>query len=584
MLESMAQQDSSVRLDTTRAALVGVLALAASLATGQLVGAFVSPAASPYVAVGDSVIDLAPAWLVEFGKDTFGTANKTVLLLGMAVVLVVVAVLAGLGSRSRPHPGVVVVAVFGLIGAVAVTTRPELGIAAALAPVAAGVVGAGVFVLLHRYAAQGPVAASGSDRRDRRTAAPAPDAAPAAGEALTADATGDADTAAVDDTADAHLADLTAAGADGPGRPLAGRDATGGGDTSRRRFLVGSLVVATGAGAAGAVGQWLTGPDIGSSRRAVGSLTPVARTPAIPPGADFVADGTPAIITEASDFYTIHTALVVPTVRAEDWRLRIHGMVRRPLTLDYAQLRARPLVERTITMACVSNPVGGDLVSTATFVGVDLAELLSDVGIDDGAEQLLSTSEDGFTAGTPVDVVRDRDRGAMLALGMNGEPLPLEHGFPVRMVVPGLYGFVSATKWLVDLEVTTWRAKAPYWLQRGWAREAPVKTQSRIDAPSGGATVDAGTAVVAGTAWAPHTGIRAVEVRVGDGPWQRAELAAEVNVDTWRMWRAEVDLPPGEHRLTCRATDAGGTTQPAQQSDVLPDGATGWHQIDVTAR
>lgn len=344
---------------------------------------------------------------------------------------------------------------------------------------------------------------------------------------------------------------------------------------------MGSAGALVGAGVLGGIGQWLAGPDVEASRRAIGPFRLAKRAPKIPAGADFAKAGTPTIITSNEDFYTIHTAFVVPRLRAEDWQLRIHGMVDNPMTLTYDDLRARPLVERTLTLACVSNPVGGDLISTANFVGVDLAEVLAEAGIRRGAEQLFSTSHDGFTAGTPIDVVTERDRGSMLAIGMNGVPLPVEHGFPVRMVVPGLYGFVSATKWLVDLEVTTWKARTPYWLPRGWAREAPVKTHSRIDTPRG--EVKAGKVTVAGTAWAPHTGIEAVEVRVGEGDWQPAQLATEVSKDTWRMWRATVDLPSGTHRIACRATDRSGYTQTGEEAPVAPNGATGWHSIEVTA-
>jgi DMSO/TMAO reductase YedYZ molybdopterin-dependent catalytic subunit len=256
-------------------------------------------------------------------------------------------------------------------------------------------------------------------------------------------------------------------------------------------------------------------------------------------------------------------------------------MVDRELSLSFADLTARPLVERLITMTCVSNEVGGSLVSTATFVGVDLGDLLRAAGVRDGADQLLSTSLDGWTAGTPTALVLEPDRGALLAVGMNGEALPREHGFPVRMVVPGLYGYVSATKWLADLELTTFAARDAYWVQRGWAARGPIKTQSRIDTPRG--SVPAGRVQLAGTAWAQHIGVERVEVRADDGPWRPAELATEVNRDTWRMWRAEVDLAPGRHVLQCRATDRSGDTQPEQPRPPVPDGATGWHTVTVTA-
>jgi DMSO/TMAO reductase YedYZ molybdopterin-dependent catalytic subunit len=232
-----------------------------------------------------------------------------------------------------------------------------------------------------------------------------------------------------------------------------------------------------------------------------------------------------------------------------------------------------------VTLACVSNPVGGDLISTATFTGVDLRELLMEVGVAPGADQAFSTSVDGWYTGTPVDVLLEQGRGAMLAVGMNGEALPLEHGFPVRMVVPGLYGYVSATKWVTDLELTTFAAKAGYWLKRGWAEQAPIKTQSRIDSPRGYAALPAGRVTVAGIAWSQPTGIGRVEVSMDGGPWQEAELATDVSGDTWRMWRIDFDLAPGGHSVRSRATAADGVLQTEAVADPVPDGATGWPDV-----
>ena len=353
---------------------------------------------------------------------------------------------------------------------------------------------------------------------------------------------------------------------------------------SRRRFLWTSGGVLAGAGAFGAAGGLLAGRfDASSSRAAVGDLTPAAPAPPIPPGADFASAGTPRFLTSNRDFYRVDTALVsVPQVRAEDWLLRVHGLTDRTKTFTFGDIRDRPLVERTITMTCVSNEVGGPYVSTANFVGVPLRDLLAEAGVRPGADQLFSTSVDGWTAGTPVEAVMDPNRGALLAIGMNGEPLPLEHGFPARMVVPGLYGFVSATKWVVDMELTTFDARESYWRRRSWGVKAPIKTQSRIDVPRGFATVPAGTVTIAGIAWAQTIGVAKVEVRVDGGPWRAAELATEVNSQTWRMWRTEVDLGPGQHKAEVRATDRRGKTQPADRVPPIPDGATGWHSTDFT--
>ena len=258
------------------------------------------------------------------------------------------------------------------------------------------------------------------------------------------------------------------------------------------------------------------------------------------------------------------------------------GMVERELDISFDELRGRPLEERTITLTCVSNEVGGPYVSTANFVGVPLRDVLNEAGVRAGADQLVSRSADGWTAGTPTDLVLEADRGALLALGMNGEPLPVEHGFPVRMVVPGLYGYVSATKWLVELELTTFSAFDPYWAKRGWAKRAPIKTMSRIDKPQGFEVVAPGRVVIAGVAWAQHRGIARVEVRIDDGPWQEATLSTEVNLDSWRMWRTEFDLALGGHTAQVRATDETGYQQTEDRVDPIPDGATGWHSITFT--
>ncbi len=353
----------------------------------------------------------------------------------------------------------------------------------------------------------------------------------------------------------------------------------------RRRFLVTSAQVGAAAAVAAWLGRWLLGEqsDVSASRANVRLPAPVPPAAVPPPSADLAVPGATPFITPNGDFYRVDTALVLPAVPAEDWSLRVHGMVDRELTLDFADLLDRPMVERIITLACVSNEVGGSLVGNARWLGVPLRDVLESAGVHEGADQLVSRSADGWTAGTPVRIVTD-GRDALLAVGMNGEPLPQSHGFPVRMVVPGLYGYVSATKWLVDLELTTFDAYDAYWVRRGWAEQAPIKTMARIDTPRAVATLDAGRVVIAGTAWAQHRGIDTVEVRVDDGLWSAASLAAEASVDAWRLWSHEWVATPGQHTLQARAIDGNGDVQTERRAEPFPDGASGWHSVDVEVR
>jgi DMSO/TMAO reductase YedYZ molybdopterin-dependent catalytic subunit len=505
------------RLPLLVAVLTGVLGVGAALAVGHLVAGVLHPNASPFLAVGNTAIDLTPSALKEFAVRNFGTKDKLVLISGMGVVLFGFAVIAGLLSRRNPLPGTVLAVVLGGLGIAAVLARPDLEVLDVVAPLTSLVVGVAAFRWLHKLALRGRGATTWEDM-----------------------------------------------------------------DTDRRRFLTMSAGVAVGAGMAGAGGQLLAaGVDVEGSRSAVGPLVPVSPAPPIPAGADFARLGTPRFITPNGDFYRVDTALSVPRVRAEDWALRIHGAVDREMRLSYAYIRRMPLVERTVTITCVSNEVGGNYVSTSNFIGVPLRDILAGAGVKPGAEQVFSTSVDGWTCGTPVADVLDR---GLLAIGMNGEPLPVEHGFPARMVVPGLYGFVSATKWVVDLELNRFADKQSYWLKRGWGQRAPIKTQSRIDVPGGFANVPAGKVTVAGVAYAQHRGIAKVEVRADGGPWVTAELATEVNKDTWRMWQAQLELAPGQHTVECRATDQTGATQTDQRVTPIPDGATGWHSTRFTVR
>ncbi|MBV9845051.1 MAG: molybdopterin-dependent oxidoreductase [Kutzneria sp.] len=508
------------------AALVGILAVAAALAAGHLVAGFVDPAASPFLAVGDSAIDLTPPPLKDFAVRAFGTTDKVVLLIGMGAVLTLAAVAAGLLSRRSPVPGTVLAVMLGLLGVAAVYSRGNLSQLTVLAPAASLSIGVAVFRWLHTVAS----------RRARRLSGP-----------------------------------CAAAGGMGPA------------GTDRRRFLVTSAGVAIGSGLAGLGGQLAAGRvDVEASRAKVTTMVARHPRPAVPSGADFAGQGTPTFLTPNRDFYRIDTALSVPRLRAEDWSLRVHGMVDRELRLTFDDIATMPLQVRTITMACVSNEVGGPYISTADFVGVPLRELLARAGVRSGADQVFSTSVDGYTAGSPVAETLDPGRDAMLAIGMNGEALPAEHGFPARLVVPGLYGYVSATKWVTDIELTTFADKRSYWVPRGYSAKAPIKTESRIDSPQGLTTIKAGRLTVAGIAWAPTKGISKVELRMDGGPWQPADLGIEVSGQAWRMWRKEYDLAPGSHTVVSRATDGSGYTQTADQVGPIPDGATGLHTIVFT--
>nr|WP_067461345.1 molybdopterin-dependent oxidoreductase [Actinomadura macra] len=359
-------------------------------------------------------------------------------------------------------------------------------------------------------------------------------------------------------------------------------DRAGGTDGGRRRLLVTGAGVLGAAVAGGVVGRLLLRREDVSAIRA-GVRLPAPSSPAtqVPAGTQVRVPGMTAFRTSNRDFYRVDTALTLPQVDPRDWTLRIHGIVDRPVELTFEDLLARPLVERDITLACVSNQVGGDLAGNARWLGTSLAALLRRAGVRAGADQILSRSADGMTLSTPLAAVLD-GRDALLAVGMNGEPLPVAHGFPARLVVPGLYGYVSATKWVVDLKVTRFATDRAYWTRRGYAEQAPVKTFSRIDVPKPLARVRAGRVAVAGTAWAQHRGIDAVEWQVDDGPWRQARLAPVPGLDTWRQWVAEWDATPGSHTLRVRATDGTGATQPADRAPPLPDGATGWHSVVVT--
>jgi len=510
------------------AAVTGVVAAIVVLGLAEVLALFFGSAASPLFAVGSLVIDLAPPGVKDLMITLFGTGDKAVLFVLMGIVLVVISGLAGLAERRRLPLGIVLFGLGGLLGLVAVLTRAGatgfLGV-----PVIVGAV-AGVVVLR-----------VGIDRLGRW-----------------------------EDAAERREAASGAAAA-GP-------------QFERRRFLTMTLVaggIALLAGSGARVVNAMTAAVTELRSKIVLPKAAVAEQP-VPAAARLDVAGISPYVTPNSDFYRIDTALQVPSVDSASWRLRVTGLVENEVEIDFAELLAKPLVEHMTTLACVSNDVGGDLIGNALWLGYPIRELLAEAKPAAGADMVLSTSIDGFTAGTPLDVLQDEGTQALLAVGMNGEPLPLEHGFPVRMVVPGLYGYVSATKWVVELEVTRFADAEGYWTPRGYDAKGPVKLASRIDTPVSGAALKTGSRVpVAGVAWDQHVGVAGVEVRVDNGPWQSARLADSVSADTWRQWVYEWMPERGSHVLEVRATSVDGTTQSPDYVPPAPNGAEGWHSITV---
>ncbi|WP_436775472.1 molybdopterin-dependent oxidoreductase [Yinghuangia sp. YIM S09857] len=535
------------------AALCGVLAGAAAVAASEFAAAFVRREAAPLVTVGQSVIDRTPRGLKEYAIREFGTNDKLVLQLSVGAILLVFSALLGAVARRWLWAGLAGVGLLGVLIVAAAVSRPADEGTDVIPALVAVAVGAATLTLLTRPELLRREPPEAYDDLVTRLAA---DSAPAT--TAPGPVTLPSDTSTAADTP-------TAAG------------------PSRRTLVLGT------AGAAAllaGIGRWLQEIrfDVSGSRNAVVLPPPAAPAPAQPLGTELGIPGLSPHMTPNKDFYRIDTALVVPEIRAEDWKLRIHGMVDREIEIDFATLAARPTIERHITLCCVSNDVGGPYIGTAKWLGVPLADLLREAGVRPDADQLVSRSSDGMTIGTPTAAVMD-GRDAMLAIGMNGEPLPIKHGFPVRMVVPGLYGYVSACKWIVEIEATRFADYDAYWVPRGWSAQGPVKTQSRIDTPKNMAKVprNRGRVPVAGVAWAQHTGIAAVEVQIDDDPWQQAQLAAEDSVDTWRQFVWYWDAPrPGPHRIRIRATDKSGAVQTEEEASVAPDGATGWHTIALT--
>ena len=526
----MSAVSSSIPASRPRAArvdhiLAGVLAVAVVLGIAEVVAAFlVSP--SLVIAVGDVVIDSVPGGLERAVIAVLGTADKPFLISMILLVSLVIGAGIGVVAARRFALAALTLLVYTATGVAAALADPQSNL---LGPVLTGSVGAGAGVLVLRSLLDARRPVKRGDARQRT---------PRSGEGPAVD---------------------------------------------RRRFLrlAGAATAVAALGAIG--GRAVAGGTerINRIRQAIRLPRPARAAAAAPAGADLGLRGLTPLYVANEDFYRIDTALRVPRIDPETWSLQIRGRVDRPYRLSYAELLAMPHIEADITLACVSNEVGGGLVGNARWQGVPLHSLLERAGVQDGAEQVIGRAVDGFTAGFPTRTAL-RVQDAMVAVAMNGEPLPIEHGFPARLVVPGLYGYVSATKWLAAIELRGWNEVEGYWIPRGWAKEGPVKTQSRIDVPAASSTVTAGRRPIAGVAWAPTRGIARVEVSIDDGPWRAARLAAALDVDCWRQWSLAWDATPGRHTIAVRATDASGEVQTDVRRPVAPDGASGHHTIEVS--
>jgi DMSO/TMAO reductase YedYZ molybdopterin-dependent catalytic subunit len=610
-------------------AIAGLLAAGTALGVGQLVAGFTGASGSPVVAVGQLQIDFTPPWLKNFAINEFGSSDKLVLVSGILVVLAIFAAVIGALATRRLAYGMAGLAVFAAVGLTAAATRPTATFASVLPTLAATAAAVAVLRMLIGLATPaparpdmwrhdswdaawavtepagptGPTGPAGSKTPDPAAppevspadpfmAGPVPPDQPVPDQPVP-DQPASRDLPAGAGLPPASGAVIRPSGPREPGGP--GRLADPAGPRGpvgpsrltgpqRRSFLAATAATAGVATVAGLAGRLLAErSSVASARSALRIPSPAQTVPGLPPGVNLDIPGLSSFITANANFYRVDTAIVLPQVDPSSWQLRIHGMVQREITLTFDDLIRRPLIEDYVTLCCVSNPVAGPYIGNALWLGVKLASVLRQAGIKAGADQLMCTSVDGFTSGTPVQTVMD-GRDALLAVAMNGQPLPVAHGFPVRMVVPGLYGYVSATKWVTDINVTTFAGNYAYWAVRGWSQQAPIKTESRIDVPTGLGQIQAGKTAVAGVAWAQHKGIDAVHVRVDSGPWNLATLAAVPGLDTWRQWVYEWDATSGNHVIECRATDATGYTQTGLEEPPEPNGATGYPMVRVSVK
>ncbi len=515
------------RVPRSRAALSGVLATAAGLGAGHFIS-IVAPAASPIVAVATRFIDLTPGPVKDWAKTTLGLADKPVLVIGAIIVTLGLGALIGLVARRSTGAGLIASAVLALVA----------------------------------------IAAAGVDpARDTWWMAPGVAALLVGGWALNrlVQVSGDAAAPALRDADSAPLAPGANPAAVPKGR-------------ARREWIRLALGIGGLGTVGGLVGQWPRGSDAASKSVVLPSYS---STP-LPAGLETKVPGISPFVTPNSTFYRIDTALSPPSLDTKDWKLSIEGMVDHPFTITWDELLAMDAIERPVTLECVSNEVGEDLIGSALWLGVRTSELLARAGVQPGADMVLSSSIDNFSVSTPIGALTD-DRDAMVVYAMNGEALPAKHGFPVRLLTPGLYGFVGATKWLTKMEVTTYAKKQAYWTKLGWSDHGPIKPSSRIEVPRPGVSVKVGSVTVGGTAWAHGVGVGKVQVRVDGGPWNDATLGPDAGIEYWRQWIWTWTSTAGEHELQARVVDTAGKVQDEALANAFPDGSSGLHTIKVTA-
>ena len=518
----------------------GIAAAAVAVGVAQLLGAAFGPEADVRTAVGSAVIELTPGPVKEWAIQLFGTADKLFLSVAVLVVIALLAAVAGLLERKRRPIGSAMIAIAGVVGCAAVLSRAQGSAVDVIPTIVGAVCGIGTLRLLisDRFATTG-----GAGERGEAGGASESGAAGESGEA----------------------------GEAGPP------------DRAKRRSLLtlGLIGAGVASGVAGAVITRLTSSVAGDRQQFALPEVDVPAPP-IPPTVQPKNVNLPSFVTANPDFYRIDTALTVPQLSREQWELRIHGMVDREMTFRWGDLDRFEAVEQAVTLTCVSNSVGGEFVGGARWLGVRLTDVLDMAGVGSTADQILSTDFDGMTISTPLDLATD-GRDAMIAIGMNGEALPRAHGFPARMVIPGLYGFVSATKWVTRLTLTTYDEASAYWTDRDWATDAPIKISTRIDTPNALDRLPAGEVVIGGVAWAQQRGgVDQVQVQVDGGPWRDAEMGPDVNNDYWRQWFFRWDAEPGSHAIAARAISGDGTTQTAVRAQPFPDGASGIQSLMVT--